>query len=61
MPHDKKMPRKPAKKDELNDWVISSAARKAIIAMLHHGKYLPAIKLNAAVNKTDNKNLIPKI
>jgi hypothetical protein len=58
MPHNKKTPRKPERKAIPYRCLISKATRKDMMAILHQGANNPAIKLNVAVNKVANINLI---
>lgn len=51
--HNINMERKPDKKLRVMDCCTRIATRKAIIAMLHHGKYKQLIKLRSAVNNID--------
>jgi hypothetical protein len=37
---------------------INMATRNEIMAMLHQGRYIPAIKLNVVVSKVASRNLM---
>jgi len=56
--HKINMPEKPDKNPGPMGCIINKATRKEIIAMLHHGRNMPAIKANVAVSKVASKNLI---
>jgi hypothetical protein len=52
------MPKKPARKLLPINCLINKATIKATMAILHHGKNSPAIKLNKAVSIVAKKNLM---
>lgn len=57
-PHNKNNARKPVRKLMPALWGINAATIKATIAMLHHGKYRQAAKLNSAIRIIDDMNFI---
>lgn len=58
--HNKKILIKPDRKLNPIFWGITSKTRKEIIAILHHGKYNPAMKAKIIINKIDRRNRIIK-
>jgi hypothetical protein len=56
--HKIKTPSNPETKDMLIRWGIKSATKNATMAMLHHGRNMPARKLNTAISNIDKSNLI---
>jgi hypothetical protein len=56
--HNKKTPANPAKKALNGLCRIKMETIKAHTAMLHQGRYRPAVKLNNAVSKIETMNFI---
>ena len=56
--HNKKMPRKPARKPEKDLCGMKKVTTKAMMATLHQSRKRPAKKAKVAINKVDKSNFI---